>query len=73
MDFTSDYCSERKHLERCAWELVSKLSVLTDRLMRLIGKDHGEFIVAKVNCTEVKLEVVEARDRLVAHRAVHGC
>ena len=73
MDLTSEYCPERKHLEKCSWKLVDTLSVLTDRLMKLIGKDHAEFMTTKASCAGLKLEILEYRDRLLAHRAAHGC
>ena len=73
MDLISEYCPERKHLEDCSWKLVNTLSALTDRLMMLIGKDHREFMTTKARCRGVKREIIESRDRLLAHRAAHGC
>jgi len=73
MDFPSTYCSERRKLERSSWKLVSKLSVLTEQLLMLIGKDRTEFKAAKTRCENVKKEVLDSHDRLRAHRAVHGC
>lgn len=73
MDLTSEYCPERKRLERHSWDLVSRLAVLTDRLMKLIGKDHREFMAAKNRCAGVKRQILESQDRLLAHRSAHGC
>jgi hypothetical protein len=73
MDFTAAYCPERKHLEHCNWNLISALSVLTERLFMLVGKDHAEFLVTKTRCTDVRREILESHDRLLAHRCAHGC
>jgi len=73
MDFTSQYCPERNHLERCTWSLVSALCLHTGRLVMLIGKDHAEFATTKENCADLHRKIQESCNRLVAHRATHGC
>lgn len=73
MDFLSKYCPERRKLEQSSWKLVSKLSVLTEELVKLIGKNHTEFMATKGRCENVKEQIHESRDRLRAHRVAHGC
>jgi len=73
MDFTSQYCPQRKHLEEWSWNLVSRLAVLTERLMKLVGKNHREFIAAKDECAGVRLEILESYHQILAHRSAHGC
>jgi hypothetical protein len=73
VDFTSEYCPERRRLEQRSWNLVSKLSTLTEQLMMLIGKDHTEFIATKAMCVSVRREVLDSRNVLLAHRSAHGC
>jgi len=73
MDLTSAYCSERKRLEKCSWNLVSTLSALTERLMRLVGKDHTEFLMTKAKCAGVQRKILESHERLRTHRSAHGC
>ena len=73
MDFTSEYCPQRKHLEQCSWKLVDKLCVLTHRLMQLVGKDRTEFMAAKGRCADLRSEILVAHERLLAHRFAHGC
>ncbi len=73
MDLTCQYCPERRTLERCNWGLVSKLALFTEQLMKLIGKDHWEFMATRTRCENMKHEILESRARLCAHRAAHGC
>ena len=73
MDVRSEYCRERRELEQSSWSLVGKLSVLTEQLMMLIGKDHTQFMAAKARCENMKREILESHDRLRTHRAAHGC
>lgn len=73
MDLTSQYCPERRDLEKSSWNLVSKLTALTEQLMMLIGKSHTEFMATKARCEHVKQEILESYDRLLAHRTAHGC
>jgi len=73
MDLTSAYCSERRRLETCSWELVSTLHGLTERLLRLVGKDHTEFLMTKAKCAGVQREILESHERLRTHRSAHGC
>ena len=73
MDFTLEYCPQRKHLEESNWKMVSTLCILTDRLLMLVGKDHAEFMATKAKCADVKLEILWFCDRLQAHRFLHGC
>lgn len=73
MDLSSAYCPERRRLEQSNWDLVSMLSALAERLFRLIGKDHTQFMATKAECVDMRREVLDSRDRLLAHRAAHGC
>ena len=73
MDLTTRYCPERRDLEEHSWNLVSRLSVLTDRLMNLIGKDRQQFLATRVMCTSVRQEIAVSKKQLEQHRAAHRC
>lgn len=73
MDLTVSYCTQRRDLEERNWNLVDRLAVLTDRLMRLVGVDHGEFDLTKAMCVDARHAIVIAREDLIEHRANHGC
>jgi hypothetical protein len=55
------------------WVLASRLSVLSDHLLSLIGKDHGVFLLARADCSDTKAQILELRQKLTAHRVAHGC
>ena len=67
------YCSQRRDLEERTWNLIERLSVLTHKLMRSIGTDHGDFMAIKVLCAGVKEEICASRNSLAEHRTAHGC
>ena len=73
MDLTAEYCPTRRDLEQRVWNLVTRLSDLTSKLMLLTGKDHQAFISAKGHCDDAKAEVVDSRQKLDVHRSQHGC
>lgn len=72
-DPLTQYCPVRRNLEQRNYNLVSRLSALTDRLMRLIGSDHTAFAAAKLECRCVRDEVSEVRREVAEHRLAHGC
>lgn len=73
MDGTAQYCAMRRDLEEQGWFLTGRLAELTDRLMRLIGRDHGAFLTMKQECRETRVEINISQRRLRDHREVHGC
>lgn len=72
-DPLTQYCPVRRHLEQNGFDLVGRLAVLTERLLRLIGRDRPAFANMKAECVSVRAEVVDARQKLAAHRLAHGC
>jgi len=72
LDFSCSYCPARRDLEEHTWALVSRLSLLTSRLLKLVG-DHGRFTEAKVECVELRGAIAQSSANLAAHRAFHGC
>lgn len=73
MDFISQYCPERKLLEQCTLGLVDMLSVNAEQLMMLIGRNHAQFMATKASCSELRLQILQSHNRLLVHRAAHGC
>ncbi len=73
MDFSLSYCPERRTLEERGWNLVDRLAVLAHRLLLLAGVDHDDFVATKAMCAEVRDEIAAARERVLQHRADHGC
>ena len=73
MDIAAKYCSIRSELEEDACYLTAKLFGLIERLYRLIGADHQDFLAARVACLKVRKELSESRNRLEDHRIAHGC
>ena len=73
MDLTSQYCPDRRNLEEKAWALASRLFLLNERLLTLIGMDHRAFLSAKAECVETTAEIAQLRNRLAKHRLLHGC
>jgi hypothetical protein len=72
-DPVSQYCPTRRNLEHNAFNLVSRLAALTERLLQLIGRDHTAFVDTKAECVSVREVFVEARHELDKHRLAHGC
>lgn len=73
MDFTSQYCPDRRNLEENLWVLSTRLFGLSGRLLKLVGKDHTAFTSTKDECQETRAEIVELKSQLTAHRLAHGC
>ena len=72
-DPLTQYCSVRRNLEERGNNLVGRLAALTDRLLRITGRDHTGFMAIKDECANVRSEIVEARRDLNAHRLDHRC
>ena len=72
MDLTSQYCQLRRDIEERSWVLVSRLSMLTECLNRLIGQ-HAAFRDMKLQCAEVRQEIAASNLLLKKHRAAHRC
>jgi len=72
-DRLTQYCPVRRHLEQDGFDLVSRLAILTDRLMRAMGQDGTAFADLKAECVCIRDEVIDARAKLAAHRGAHGC
>ena len=72
-DALTQYCPVRRNLEEHTYNLVTRLAALTDRLLRLIGGNHKEFLETKGECAEVRSQVVDGRRELSEHRRTHGC
>ena len=72
-DPLTQYCPVRRNLEQNGFDLVSRLAILTDRLLRLIGHDRIAFAATRVECKDMRAEVVEAKKKLAAHRLAHRC
>ncbi len=72
-DRFTQYCPTRRILEQRGLDLIGRLASLTDRLLRLTGRDRIAFAVTKSECAGVRSEVVAARQELDAHRLAHGC
>jgi len=73
MDVAAKYCLIRSELEDHAFHLTTELFGSTQRLHRLIGTSHQEFLATRVACLNVTRELSESRHRLVTHRTAHGC
>ena len=73
MNFAAKFCLIRNELEHHAFHLTTELSVLIERLHRLTGINHQEFLVTRVACLKLQKELSESRHRLEAHRTDHGC
>jgi hypothetical protein len=73
MDVATDYCAIRSELEDNACNLTAKLFELTQRLHRLVGKDHHEFLATRAACVKATNQLSESRNRLEEHRIRHGC
>lgn len=72
-DPLTQYCPVRRDLEQNGFDLVGRLAVVTDRLLRLIGHDHQAFADAKAECVKLRGTITHSRDTLKAHRLAHGC
>jgi hypothetical protein len=73
MDLTTQYCPDRRNLEENVWVRVSDLSTLTGRLLKLIGKDHRDFLLTQIACGDAKADIVDFRRQLDTHRLAHRC
>lgn len=73
MDFISQYCPERKLLEQSTLDLVDLLSASAERLIILVGRNHAQFMATKAGCSELRLQILQSHNRLLVHRAAHGC
>jgi hypothetical protein len=60
-------------MEQLLWTLSSRLSVLTERLVSSIGRNHEELLIAQSDCAEIRAEISHLRQRIVEHRSLHGC
>ncbi|MGZ4788125.1 MAG: hypothetical protein ACXVZX_06370 [Terriglobales bacterium] len=67
------YCHVRRTLEERGYYLTSRLSLLSTQLMKLIGNDRGAFTDTKMQCADVRDEIVDVRRELQEHRTEHGC
>ena len=67
------YCPTRRNLEERTNNLVSRLAMITGRLLLLIGNNHHLFTETKAECTTLRAEIAEARRNLDDHRVLHQC
>ena len=67
------YCTTRRELEERGWFLTSRLSSLTARLMRLIGRDPQAFVDVRNECRDTRQEITVSHRELRDHRRAHGC
>ncbi len=72
-DPLTQYCPTRRDLEERSLNLVGRLTVVTEHLLRLIGRDHGAFLANKAECRDLRTVIVESRRQLQEHRLAHGC
>lgn len=72
-DRLTQYCPVRRNLEQSGFDLVSRLAILTDRLLRLTGRDRNAFAEVKTQCLNMRAQAEGARKKLAAHRVAHGC
>ena len=72
-DPATQFCPMRRNLEERNYNLVDRLSVLTDRLLQLIGHNHGQFLAIKTECAQVRMVMVYVQRELAEHRYEHGC
>ena len=61
MGLTTAYCPTRKDLEERVWAFVTRLSMLTSRLMALAAKDHQAFIAVNADCHEAQFDIIKSR------------
>ena len=73
MDAAAKYCFIRSELEDHAFHLTAELFVLTERLHRLTGINHQEFLATRIASLKVTKALSESRHGLEAHRTNHGC
>ena len=74
MDFSTEYCPDRKRFEDVAWNLVGSLNEVVKRIGHFSRfGDHRGWKAAQSEFTELKAHLSEARYRLQTHRNEHGC
>lgn len=73
MGWSMAYCPARRTLEERSWNLVSRLSATTGRLVGSAAMDYKTFNATLAECGEIRALVAEAHRELKAHRASHGC
>jgi hypothetical protein len=74
VDLASSYCSTRRALEEASWNLVTRFSSVSGRLLNLVGKSNRQaFVEAKRECINLRERIDTARLRLEQHRSAHGC
>ena len=70
VDLNLRYCPARKQIEEDFATLATRLFDLTHQLNLLIGR-HKAFLIAKLGCQEVHLQLAELELKLKHHRAEH--
>lgn len=70
---SAKYCPARRTLEERSWNLVSRLSATTGRLVGSAAMDHAAFNDLMTECGEIRALVAKAHRDLKAHRDSHGC
>lgn len=73
MKIHAGYCIARNSLEQRRLRLVGKLSDLSTALTQLIGKNHSTFLATKVQCEQVREELVAVRRQIQNHLIDHRC
>jgi hypothetical protein len=73
VDLTLTYCPVRRSLEARNWVLVSQLSCASTRLLKLIGKNHVAFVVARAECEDLRKQITRSERHLLDHRNLHRC
>ena len=73
MNVPNPYCFVRSVLEERICILTSRLFGLNERLCRLTGMDHQEFLFTRLACHKATNELLESRHCLEVHRIAHGC
>jgi hypothetical protein len=65
----NSYCSKRRDLEQRSWALTTRLTDLTEQLMRLAGLKQPEFPSTMSQCLEVRTELKQVHRSLTTHRS----
>jgi hypothetical protein len=73
MDLTPGYCPTRRDLEENGWFLTTRLSELTAKLMRMMGRDHQAFLDLREECRVTRGRITASHQDLREHRREHGC
>lgn len=73
MDPVAAYCTTRRDLEERGWFLTSRLSELTTKLMRMIGRDRQAFLDLREECRMTRRRITASHHDLREHRREHGC